>query len=141
MVPASRDTKAGMFASTSRSPMRRGGGSGDRPDGNDTGVVLRLDPAGAAEITIEAAITEDARTERFRVPLTDLADGPVRHELGGAGLHVTVERIADVARLPLTLTGELSVRPPVGEDSALYVHAVQADGHEAWTSPLFLVSG
>jgi hypothetical protein len=108
--------------------------------GNDNGVVVRLDPTDNAEITVEATVIEDARTERFSVPLTDLTDGPVRHGLGGAGLHVTVERIADVTRLPLTLAGDLSVRPPKG-DSALYVHAVQADGHEVWTSPLFFTSG
>jgi hypothetical protein len=108
--------------------------------GNDTGVVLHLGPGGDAEITIEATVAEDARTERFSVPVTGLAGGPVRRELGGAGLHVTVERVADAARLPSTLAGDLSVRPPEG-DSALYVHAVQTDGHEVWTSPLFFTRG
>ncbi len=42
-------------------------------------------------------------------------------------------------RRPLTLAGELSVRPPRGK-APLYVHAVQADGHEVWTSPLFFTS-
>ncbi|WP_405142081.1 hypothetical protein OG589_33175 [Sphaerisporangium sp. NBC_01403] len=107
--------------------------------GNDTGVVLRLGPGGDAVVTVEATVAEDARAERFSVPVSDLAGGAVRRELGGAGLHVTVEPLADIARLPLTLAGELSVRPPSGE-SALYVHAVQADGHEVWTSPLFFTS-
>lgn len=31
---------------------------------------------------------------------------------------------------------ELTIDPPPG-DSAVYLHARQADGHEVWTSPLF----
>jgi len=104
--------------------------------GNDVGVVLRLGPGAAAEIAVEATIAEDDRTESFVVRRADLAAGPVRHELGGAGLHVTVEPIAPPAELPLTLSGRLTVSPPIGE-SALYLHARQADGHQVWTSPLF----
>jgi hypothetical protein len=105
--------------------------------GNDAGVVLRLGPGDDAGIAVEAGIAEDARTERFAVRRADLAAGPCRHDFDGAGLHVTVERLAPAAALPLTLTGELTIRPPAG-DSALYLHARQTDGHEAWTSPLFL---
>jgi hypothetical protein len=65
-----------------------------------------------------------------------LEAGPVRRDLGGAGLHVTVERVAAPGELPLTLAGELTIDPPPG-DSAVYLHARQADGHEVWTSPLF----
>ena len=35
-----------------------------------------------------------------------------------------------------SVTGELTIEPPRG-DSAVYLHARQADGHEVWTSPLF----
>ncbi|WP_327139553.1 hypothetical protein [Nocardia sp. NBC_01327] len=106
--------------------------------GNDTGVVLRLDRIEGVRIHLEATIAEEARTEQFEVPVADLSEGPVRHDMGGAGLHVTVERISGSA-LPSTLTGELPVRLG-GGDSALYLHARQADGHEVWTSPLFFTS-
>jgi hypothetical protein len=81
-------------------------------------------------------IAEESRTERLTVGRADLSTGAYRHDLGGAGLHVTVERLAATASLPLTLAGDLVVDPPGGE-SALYLHARQADGHEVWTSPLF----
>lgn len=107
--------------------------------GNDVGGVLRLGPdaAGDAEISIEVTVAEDDRSESFTVRRSDLAAGPVRHDLGGAGLHVTVERVAAPADLPLTVSGELRISAPVG-DSAVYLHARQSDGHEVWTSPLFL---
>lgn len=92
--------------------------------GNDTGVILDLNETETSEITIDATIAE-------------LATSAVRRDLGGAGLHVTVERIADATTLPRTLAGDLTVRPPAG-DSAVYLRARQSDGHQAWTSPLFL---
>jgi len=107
-----------------------------RTFGGDIGATLRLG-RGDAELAIEARVEEDDRVERFTVRRADLDAGPVRHDLGGAGLHVTVERVAAPADLPLTLTGRLTIAPPRG-DSAVYLHGRQADGHEVWTSPLFL---
>jgi hypothetical protein len=104
--------------------------------GNDLGAVLRLGPGDDAELRIEATIAEDGRTETLTVRRADLAAGRVRRDLGGAGLHLTVEPIAAPADLPLTITGDLTIAPPPGE-SAVYLHARQADGHQAWTSPLF----
>lgn len=106
--------------------------------GNDAGVVLLLDRDDDLEIAIEASIAEDSRTEKFLIRRSDLSAGRYRRDLGGAGLHVTVERVAAVEALPQTLTGELAVRLPA-EGSALYLHARQTDGHEAWTSPLFFL--
>jgi hypothetical protein len=104
--------------------------------GGDVGAILRLGPGEDAVLTIEAAIAEDDRAASLTVSRSDLAAGPVRHDLGGAGLHVTVEPVALASRLPSTLSGELPIAPPPG-DSAVYLHARQADGHEIWTSPLF----
>jgi hypothetical protein len=111
-----------------------------RTFGNDVGVILRLGPGAGAEIAVEARVIEDGREESLVVGRANLAAGPVRRELGGAGLHLTVEPVASTADLPLTLTGELTVEPPLGE-SAVYLHARQADGHEVWTSPLFFTRG
>jgi hypothetical protein len=104
--------------------------------GGDRGVVLRLVPGEDAELAIEAEVVEDGGRERLTVRRADLAAGPIRHDLGGVGLHHTVEPGAAPEALPLTLTGELTIEPPRG-DSAVYLHARQADGHEVWTSPLF----
>lgn len=104
--------------------------------GNEVGALLRLGPGADAEIAIETTVVEGDREAAFTVRRAELEAGPVRRDLGGADLHVTVERVAAPADLPLTLTGELRVTPPAG-DSALYLEARQADGHRVWTSPLF----
>jgi hypothetical protein len=106
--------------------------------GGDVGVVLRLGPGEDAEIAVEASVVEDGRTERLAVSRAELSAGAVRRELGGAGLHLTVEPVTPADALPLTLAGELTIDPPRG-DSAVYLHARQADGHEVWTSPLFFI--
>ncbi len=103
--------------------------------GGDFGTTLRLGP-GDAELAIEARVEENDRVERLSVRRADLDAGPVRRDLGGAGLHLTVERVASPTDLPLTLTGGLTIAPPPG-DTAVYLHARQVDGHEVWTSPLF----
>ena len=98
-----------------------------------------MGPGEDAELRIELEIAEDSRRETFVVRPEELAAGPVRHGLGGADLHLTVERLAAAADLPLRVSGEVTVRPPVGE-SAIYLEARQADGHRVWTSPLFLTA-
>jgi hypothetical protein len=104
--------------------------------GNDVGALLRLGPGEGAEILVETGVVEDGREVAFAVRRADLEAGPVRRDLGGAGLHVTVELVTAPVDLPLTVAGRLSVTPPPG-DSALYLEARQADGHRIWTSPLF----
>jgi hypothetical protein len=57
--------------------------------------------------------------------------------VGGLNLTLTVERIAEPATLPVTVDGALTISlPPT--DSAVYLRARQADGHQVWTSPLFV---
>jgi hypothetical protein len=48
-----------------------------------------------------------------------------------------LERIADPAALPTTVTGELALGLP-SSASAVYLRAKQFDGHQVWTSPLFI---
>jgi hypothetical protein len=57
--------------------------------------------------------------------------------VGGLNLTLTVERIADPATLPVTVNGQLIIDLPHA-DSAVYLRARQADGHQVWTSPLFV---
>ncbi|ORA08454.1 hypothetical protein BST16_27045 [Mycobacterium asiaticum DSM 44297] len=56
---------------------------------------------------------------------------------GGLNLHIQVERIADPSTLPVTVTGALTLTLP-RERSAVYLRAAQSDGHQIWTSPLFV---
>jgi hypothetical protein len=106
--------------------------------GADTGAVLRLTGLAEARFDLDITVLEDGMAQSLAVDGAEL----LRHQrrelsLGGAGLHVCVERIAEPARLPLTVRGGFTIGAPPG-DSALYLRARQWDGHQVWTSPLYL---
>lgn len=105
--------------------------------GADMGVVLRIDDLSAAAFEIDARICESDERGTLRISGRELLETH-RHDipLGGLDLHLCVERIADPAALPQTVTGRLAAQLPSGE-SVLYVRARQWDGHQVWTSPLF----
>jgi hypothetical protein len=105
--------------------------------GADTGAVLRLTGLAGARFHLDITIAEDGLRQSLAVDGAEL----LRHRrrrlsLGGAGLHVCVERIAEPAHLPLTVRGNFVIGVPPS-DSALYLRALQCDGHQAWTSPLY----
>jgi hypothetical protein len=106
--------------------------------GADTGAVLRLTGLAEARFDLDIAVLEDGLRKSLTVDGAEL----LRHRrrelsMGGTGLHVCVERIAEPAQLPLTVRGGFAIGVPPG-DSALYVRARQWDGHQVWTSPLYL---
>jgi hypothetical protein len=106
--------------------------------GGDIGVVVGLADLASACLRIETSIVEDGVDAGLSVTGADLLAAG-RHEIGVGGLNLTltVERIADLATLPVTVNGQLTVELPQ-TDSALYLRARQADGHQVWTSPLFI---
>lgn len=68
-----------------------------------------------------------------------LSAGAVRRELGGEGLFIALERIAEPG-LPLEATGSIDVKPensPYGF-RPVYLSARQVDQERVWTSPLFI---
>jgi hypothetical protein len=105
--------------------------------GADTGAVLRLTDLAAARLDLDVTLAEDGLRRSLSVDGAELLRDR-RRELsaGGAGLHVSVERIAEPPHLPLTVRGNFTIGVPPG-DSALYVRARQWDGHQVWTSPLY----
>ena len=106
--------------------------------GDEIGVVLDLQDLASAVLDIDNVVVEDDLRQTLRVHGCDLiADGGLEIELGGLDLRLCVERIADPAQLPTVVVGEVNAALPEGE-SALYVRARQWDGHQVWTSPLFI---
>jgi hypothetical protein len=105
--------------------------------GADTGAVLRLTGLAEARFDIDVTVLEDGMAQSLAVDGAELLRHGRRELLmGGAGLHVCVERIAEPAQLPLTVRGGFAVGVPPG-GSALYLRARQWDGHQVWTSPLY----
>lgn len=105
--------------------------------GADTGAVLRLSDLAGARFDLDVTVAEDGLRRSLAVDGAEL----LRHRrrelsLGGAGLHVCIERVAEPAHLPVTAQGGFTIGMPPG-DSALYLRARQWDGHQVWTSPLY----
>jgi hypothetical protein len=100
--------------------------------GNLAGIDLWLDEARIGVLRIETNIVSG------EVDLGQLADGKVDFDGGGLG------RMLSVYRLPETdwsrrLTLEHNATFNGGADLPVYVRVTQADGHQAWSSPIYLI--
>ncbi len=105
--------------------------------GADTGAVLRLTDLASARLDLDVTLAEDGLRQSLSVAGTELLESGRREfSMGGTGLHVTVERIAEPALLRVTVRGSFAIKVPSG-DSAVYLRARQWDGHQAWASPLY----
>ena len=106
--------------------------------GGHTGVILRLADLTRARLELHATVGEDDRDADLVVTGAELMEsGNRKIAVGGLNLTVQVERLAEPAALPLTADGTLGVALPPGR-SAVYLRARQSDGHQVWTSPLFV---
>ncbi|GAB2518972.1 DUF3604 domain-containing protein [Nocardia heshunensis] len=106
--------------------------------GSDIGVILTLGDLARARFDLDTSVLEDGRHGTLTVSGADLlATGHHDLAMGGLNLRLRIERIADPAELPVSVSGDLALTVPV-TDSAVYLRARQADGHQVWTSPLFL---
>lgn len=106
--------------------------------GADIGIVIRLADLSRARFELDATVQEDVLRTRASLSGAELvAEGHRDIAVGGLNLRVRLERIADPMALPTTVTGALNLQLPKG-DSAIYVRGKQFDGHQVWTSPLFV---
>ena len=101
--------------------------------GNLAGIDLWLDDAKAGTLRIETNVVSG------EVDLGKLAGDALAFDGGGLGRRLSVYRLpeADWSR---RLTLEHKVTYQGGPDLPVYVRVTQADGHQAWTSPIYLVS-
>jgi len=100
--------------------------------GNLAGVDLWLDAARAGSVRIETNVVAG------ELDLARLADDTVAFDGGGLGRRLSVYRLpeADWSR---SLTLEHNVIFAGGADLPVYVRVTQADGHQAWSSPIYLI--
>jgi hypothetical protein len=101
--------------------------------GNLAGIDLWLDEARAGVLRINTNVVSGD------IDLGELADGTVAFEGGGLGRTLAVYRLpeSDWSRR-LALTHEVTF--PGGADLPVYVRVTQADGHQAWSSPIYLIA-
>lgn len=109
-----------------------------RTYGDSQGAVFALRDLAGCRLEIRAELDDGRTTDvAWQVDGQQLqAEGRVRQELGGVGLFLSLERLSD-APLPRHVEGSFSVHAD-GGPSCVYLRARQRDGHEVWTSPLFV---
>jgi hypothetical protein len=100
--------------------------------GNLAGIDLWLDEARRGELGIETNIVSGT------IDLAALADNTIVLDGGGLGRQLSVYRLpeADWSRR-VTVDHEASFAG--GADLPVYLRVTQADGHQAWTSPIYLI--
>jgi hypothetical protein len=100
--------------------------------GNLAGIDLWLDDAQTGVLRVETNIVSG------EVDLAQLADGKIDFDGGGLGRKLSVYRLpeTDWSR---RLTLEHHATFNGGADLPVYVRVTQADGHQAWSSPIYLI--
>ena len=101
--------------------------------GNLAGIDLWLEAADRGTLGIETDIVSAS------VDLSGLADQRAVFDGGGLGRQLSIYRLPDQdwAR---QMTIDHAVRFSGGADLPVYLRATQADGHQAWSSPIYLIS-
>lgn len=106
--------------------------------GSDIGFVVRLADLSRARFEFDTTVREEKLSASAILSGADLmAEGHRDMTVGALNLRVRLERIADPKALPTTATGGLNLHLPEG-NSAIYLRGNQFDGHQVWTSPLFV---
>jgi hypothetical protein len=101
--------------------------------GNLAGVDLWLEEARRGTLRLETNVVSG------EVDLASLADDTAVFDGGGLGRRISVYRLpeADWSR---RVTLDHTVRFSGDADLPVYVRVTQADGHQAWSSPIYLIA-
>jgi hypothetical protein len=101
--------------------------------GNRAGIDLWLNEAARGTLAIETNVVSG------KVDLAALTDNPVTFDGGGLGRRLSVYRLPeqDWSR---RVSIEHEVAFPGDADLPVYVRVTQADGHQAWSSPIYLIA-
>lgn len=100
--------------------------------GNFAGFDLRLDDAQAGELDIVSNIVNVA------VPLAEIGFEDYIIDLGGLGRRIRIFRIPE-EDWSTRVSGQHTVPLCEGRDNPIYVRLTQEDGHQAWTSPIYVI--
>jgi hypothetical protein len=100
--------------------------------GNLAGIDLWLDEVRAGRLSVDTNILS------AEINLNTLADDTITVDGGGLGRTLSVYRLPEADWMPrLTLAHNATFNG--GADLPVYVRVTQADGHQAWSSPIYLI--
>jgi hypothetical protein len=101
--------------------------------GNLAGIDLWLDAVDQGRLRIETNIVSG------NVDVAALADRRVKFDGGGLGRQLSVYRLPEQ-----NWTSQITINHVVESsgtaDLPVYLRVTQADGHQAWSSPIYLIS-
>jgi hypothetical protein len=100
--------------------------------GNLAGIDIWIDDARSGTLAVETNVVSG------EVNLATLADDTVIFDGGGLGRRISVYRLPEQdwsRRVTLDHTVSFSG----GADLPVYVRVTQSDGHQAWSSPIYLI--
>jgi hypothetical protein len=100
--------------------------------GNLAGIDLWLDNARAGSLRVETNVVSG------EVNLDRLADETIAWEGGGLGRRLSIYRLPETD-WSKRLTLEHHATFAGGADLPVYVRVTQEDGHQAWSSPIYLI--
>jgi hypothetical protein len=101
--------------------------------GNLAGIDLWLDEGKRGKLRLETNIVSG------EVDLATLDDGIAAFDGGGLGRKLSVYRLPE-QDWSHQVTFEHEVSFPGGADLPVYLRVTQADGHQAWSSPIYLIA-
>jgi Protein of unknown function (DUF3604) len=101
--------------------------------GNLAGIDLWLETARRGTLTLDTNVVSG------EVDLMALADGTVAFHGGGLGRRISVYRLPE-QNWSRRLAVDHVATFPGGADLPVYVRVTQSDGHQAWSSPIYLIA-
>ena len=101
--------------------------------GNMAGIDLWLEQPRSGTLRLESNIVSG------EVDLAKLAGDAITFDGGGLGRRLSVYRLPE-AEWSRRVALEHQVTFPGGADLPVYLRVTQADGHQAWSSPIYLIA-
>ena len=100
--------------------------------GNFAGFDLWLDDANTGELVFASKVVE------ARLPIAEIGLEDFVFDAGGLGKRLRVFRLPDrIEAHSVAFRQRIDVEP--GRDNPIYVRVTQEDGHQAWSSPIYLI--
>jgi hypothetical protein len=100
--------------------------------GNLAGIDLWLEEAAAGNLLVDTNVTS------AEIDLSMLSDGAATWDGGGLGRMLKIYRLPEVD-WSRSVSLQHTVQFSGSSDLPVYVRVTQADGHQAWSSPIYLV--